>query len=299
MSVLRRIGVMAVTATLGVTMFGRAAHADFTIYRTDPHVIACWEKVNAFGGVYQVSNGLLNGTGGWHTARVLVNRPWVGLMSDQSYVAAPGEWKLGPVVNVALVPGDEYLVDLNGARAVGIPASGIPFFMNHCKVKESPSQNIREAISFGLAQLDSVYTGGCADPWRFGVVPTRAMWHRGACLGQNDYFQPANVKGFDCSGLINKMFQHAGVYFPWASSSAMKANVPQVPKSQIQVGDLLAKNGHVAMYLGDGDGDGVPSMLEARPRWGNADGSTTGVMISNAWEYLNDSSYTAHRVTWA
>jgi hypothetical protein len=299
MSLLRRIGAVAISAVLGITLFGPAAHADWTFYRTDPHVIACWEKVTAYGGVYQVNNGLLNGTGGWHTARVLVNRPWVGVIADQTYVAAPGEWKLGSIANVAIVPGDEYLVDLNGARAVGIPAHGIPYYMNHCRVSESPLQNIREAISYGLAQLDAVYTGGCADPWRFGVVPQQNMWHNGSCLGQNNYFQPAGVPGFDCSGLIYKMFQHAGVWFPWASSGDMKNAIPRIDKSQIRVGDLLVKYGHVAMYLGDGNGDGVASVLEARPRWGNPDGSTVGVMISDAWEYMSSGEYTAHRVNWA
>ncbi len=47
MPVLRRVGVVAVAAVMGVTLLGPAAHADFTFYRTDPHVIACWEKVNA------------------------------------------------------------------------------------------------------------------------------------------------------------------------------------------------------------------------------------------------------------
>ncbi|MFI6824308.1 hypothetical protein ACIBJE_25695 [Micromonospora sp. NPDC050187] len=45
----------------------------------------------------------------------------------------------------------------------------------------------------------------------------------------------------------------------------MKSGIPQGAKSQIQVGDLLAKNGHVTVYLGDGDGDGVASVLEATP----------------------------------
>ena len=64
-----------------------------------------------------------------------------------------------------------------------------------------------------------------------------------------------------------------------------------------EVGDLLVKNGHVAVYLGDGDGDGVPSVLEATPEWTNPDGSKTGVIISDAFKYLNDSAYTAHRVS--
>jgi cell wall-associated NlpC family hydrolase len=122
------------------------------------------------------------------------------------------------------------------------------------------------------------------------------MTHIGAPCGQSNYYQPAGSKGFDCSGLIYKMFEYAGVYFPWTSSSAIKTGVPQVAKSQIQVGDLLAKDGHVAMYLGDGDGDGVASVLEATPTTWNADGSRIGVVISDATGYMNDPAFSAHRV---
>ncbi|OZV78447.1 hypothetical protein CA850_19805 [Micromonospora echinospora] len=297
MSTARRIGAVTAAVVLGSTVAASAAHADFTFYRTSPHVGACWDKVTAYGGVYQVSNNLLNGTGSWHTARVLVNRPGVGVQSDQSYTAAPGEWKVGAIAHVAIVPNDDYLVHLDGVQVVGIPAHGIPYFMNHCKVKESPSVRVRQALSYGLAQLDSIYVGCAAGTYRFGTVPTSTLHHDGRVCGQSRvYKQPAGVKGYDCSGLIHEMFRHAGVYFPWASSSAMKSGIPQVAKSQIQVGDLLAKNGHVAVYLGDGDGDGVASVLEATPKWQNADGTWTGVVISSATNYLNSSEYTAHRV---
>lgn len=298
MSILRRVGVMAAVVVLGSTVAASAAHADFTFYRTEPHIGACWDKVNAYGGVYQVTNNLLNGTGGWQTATVQVHRPGVGLQSDQTYTAAPGEWKQGATANVAAVPNDDYQVYLNGARVVGIPAQAIPYYMNNCKVRESPSVKVRLALSYGLDQLDSIYVGCAAGTYRMGTIPGSTLYHDGRSCGQSRvYKQPAGVKGFDCSGLIYKMFQYAGVYFPWSSSSAMKSGIPQVAKSQIQVGDLLAKNGHVAVYLGDGDGDGVASVLEATPKSQNADGTWAGVMISNATNYLNSSEYTAHRVS--
>ncbi|MEO7590067.1 MAG: NlpC/P60 family protein [Byssovorax sp.] len=255
--------------------------------------------MNAYGGVYQVSNVLLNGTGASHTAGVQSFRPGVGLQSSYTYTAAPGEWKGGEVANVAIVPGDEFRYYLDGTLVAGIPASGIPFYMQNCKVVESPSANVRLAISYGLAALDAVYTGACAGSYRFGAAPTYGMWHYGSSCGsgQGNYYQPAGVRGFDCSGLVYKMFGYAGVYFPWQSSSAMKTGIPQISKAYIQVGDLLVKNGHVAVYLGDGDGDGVPSVLEATPEWANPDGSKTGVIISDAFKYLNDSAYTAHRVS--
>ena len=294
----RSAALAAVSALVSFFALTPSAHADWTFYRTGPHTGACWNKVNAYGGVYQVSNVLLNGTGAWHTATVQNFRPGVGLQSNQSYTAAPGEWKGGEIVHVAIVPGDEFRYYLNGTLVAAIPAGGIPFYMQHCKVVESPSVKVRQAISYGLAALDAVYTGACAGSYRFGAAPTYGMWHYGSSCGsgQGNYWQPAGVRGFDCSGLVYKMFEYAGVYFPWQSSSAMKSGIPQVSKAYIQVGDLLVKNGHVAVYLGDGDGDGVPSVLEATPEWANPDGSKTGVIISDAFKYLNDSAYTAHRV---
>ncbi|MBB5874228.1 hypothetical protein F4553_007662 [Allocatelliglobosispora scoriae] len=297
MSVLRRIGAVAAAAVLGATLCAPAANADWTFYRTDPHVIACWQKVNAYGGVYQVSNGLLNGTGGYHTAQVQTYRPGAGVIADQVYTSAPGEWKLGALAHVALVPNDSFLYYLDGGQAVNIPANGIPYYMNHCKVKESPSAKVRLAISYGLAQLDSVYVGCYGGNYRHGVVPTSDKYHDGRKCGQSRvYYQPAGVKGFDCSGLVMEMYKAAGVPFTWDGSDLIRGGVPQVPKSQIQVGDLLAKSGHVAFYLGDGDGDGVASVLEATPKTYNADGTWTGVVISDATGYLNDGAYTAHRV---
>lgn len=297
MSVLRRTVAVAAAAVLGITLTASAAHADWTFYRTEPHVGACWNKVNAYGGVYQVSNVLLNGTSTSQTARIQVYRPGVGVQSDQTYVATAGEWKSGAVAHVALVPNDEYRSYLNGGMVAGIPANGIPYYMNHCKVRESSSVKVRQALSYGLAQLDAIYVGCAAGTYRYGTIPSSTLYHDGRLCGQTRvYKQPAGVKGYDCSGLIVKMFQYAGVPFDWHSSSAIKSGVPSVPKSQIQVGDLLAKDGHVAVYLGDGDGDGVASVLEATPKTLNADGTWTGVVISDATSYLTSSYYTAHRV---
>jgi len=297
MSILRRIAVMIAAAASVFIALVPAARADYTFYKTSPHIGACWNKVTAYGGVYQVTNNLLNGTSDSQTARVQVYRPGVGLQSDQTYTAGAGMWTVGALAHVAIIPNDEYRVLLNGTQVVGIPASGIPYYMNHCQVTESSSVNVRTALSYGLAQLDSIYVGCAAGNYRFGTVPSSTLYHNGTTCGQSrTYMQPAGVKGYDCSGLIYKMFQSAGVYFPWADSTSMKNNVPQVSKSQIQVGDLLVKYGHVAIYLGDGDGNGVASVLEATPTTLNSNGTWTGVVISDATSYLNSSSYTAHRV---
>ena len=291
--------MLAVFSVLALVALTSPARADYTFYRTGPHTGACWNKVTAYGGVYQITNVLLNGTSSNQTAMVQSYRPNVGLQSSESYTAGPGEWKSGGLVHVAIVPNDEFRYYLNGTLVAAIPANGIPFYMEHCKVATSPSTKVRSAISYGLAGLDAVYTGACAGQYRMGAAPTTGLWHYGwSCnSGQGNYYQPANVRGFDCSGLMYKMFEYAGVYFPWGSSTAMKDNIPRVDKANIQVGDLLVKYGHVAVYLGDGDGDGVPSVLEATPEFLNPNGSKTGVIISPAAKYLQDSAYTAHRVS--
>lgn len=294
---LRRTAAVTATVVLGAVLLASPARADYTIYQDSPRVGACWNKVTAYGGVYQVSNFLRNGTATAHTATVRVYRPGEGIIQSQSYVAQPGEKVFGELAHVAIVPNDEYRVLVDGTRAVGIPASGIPFYMNNCKVVESPSVKIRSALSYGLAQLDSIYVGCAAGQYRFGVVPTTTLWHDGRTCGQSRvYKQPAGVKGFDCSGLVAKMFRYAGVSFPWESSTAIKDNVPRISKTDIQVGDLLAKYGHVAVYLGDGDGDGVPSVLEATPKTEISPDVWVGVVISDARPYLNNSDYSAHRV---
>jgi hypothetical protein len=162
-----------------------------------------------------------------------------------------------------------------------------------------PSAAIEAAIAYGEAQVGkSFYTGCSAGTYRMGGMPSTEMHFDGRSCGQSYiYVLRPGWKGFDCSGLIYKMFQAAGVYFPYTSSSAMAA-LPAVSKSTIRRGDLLVKPGsHVAMYLGVAYG--IPWALEASPKeileqdgiWRVA----KGVMAVDARPYMNSSSYTARR----
>ena len=162
----------------------------------------------------------------------------------------------------------------------------------------SPEQ-IEAAITYGLAQVDiSLYTGCSAGAYRMGGMPSTEMHFDGRGCGQSYiYVLRPGWKGFDCSGLIYMMFQAAGYYFPYTSSSAMAA-LPAVSKSEIQRGDLLVKPGsHVAMYLGVAEG--TPWALEASPKivleqdgiWRVA----KGVMVVDATPYIGSASYTARR----
>ena len=161
-------------------------------------------------------------------------------------------------------------------------------------------EDIEEAIAFGDAQVGvSLYTGCSAGAYRMGAMPEEEMSFDGRGCGQRYiYVLSPGWKGFDCSGLIYRMWEAAGVDFPYQSSAAMAA-LPEVPKSEIQRGDLLLKPGsHVAMYLGVADG--VPWAIEASPKivheqdgiWRVAE----GVMVIDASAYLQSSAYSARRV---
>jgi cell wall-associated NlpC family hydrolase len=137
--------------------------------------------------------------------------------------------------------------------------------------------NIRAAIEFGLSQLGAPYVGG-GSPFRFGKPGDGRTYQ---LPGQRAYVSPKGVIGYDCSGLVVTMLKKAGINISHLSSSrAMKAGLPQVSKHELQPGDLLVKNGHVAMYIGNGQ------MIEAVP---------SGVKVSDAKKYINDPEYTGHR----
>jgi hypothetical protein len=53
---------MLAAASVIASLFTSPARADYTFYRTGPHTGACWNKVTAYGGVYQITNNLLNTT---------------------------------------------------------------------------------------------------------------------------------------------------------------------------------------------------------------------------------------------
>jgi peptidoglycan DL-endopeptidase RipA len=162
------------------------------------------------------------------------------------------------------------------------------------------SEAIEAAIAYGQAQVGtSLYTGCSAGAYRMGGTPSEEMHFDGRGCGQSYiYVLRPGWKGFDCSGLIYKMFEAAGVDFPYTSSAAMAA-LPSVAKQDIQRGDLLVKPGsHVAMYLGIADG--VPWAIEASPKQIlEQDGIyrvAQGVLVVDATSYLDNSSYGAHRV---
>jgi hypothetical protein len=86
-----------------------------------------------------------------------------------------------------------------------------------------------------------------------------------------------------------EMFNAAGIYLPYQSSTAIVEYVPEVPKSSIQNGDMLAKSGHVVMWIGNNQ------VIESTPYTQNSDTSWTGTRVNSATNYMDSSDYTAHR----
>lgn len=179
-----------------------------------------------------------------------------------------------------------YQINSNGyATAAYILASGIP---DQCS--SNPSSTFQLALNYGSSNIGTIYVGCAGGQYRFGEVAPYDMYHDGTTCGQSRvYFQPKGSVGFDCSGLMVQMFDAAGIYLPYQSSTAIKDNVPQVSKNSIQNGDMLAKYGHVVMYIGNNQ------VMESTPYVQNGDTTWTGTRINSASTYMNSADYTAHR----
>ncbi|MDP9072972.1 MAG: C40 family peptidase, partial [Actinomycetota bacterium] len=73
-------------------------------------------------------------------------------------------------------------------------------------------------------------------------------------LGMPYVWGAAGPDSFDCSGLIQWAWAHAGVSLPHFSG-AMYASTTHIPMSALQPGDLVFPSdpgSHVAMYIGGG-----------------------------------------------
>lgn len=180
-----------------------------------------------------------------------------------------------------------YQLDSSGySSAAYMVASGVP---TNCSSTPTTS-TFQMALDYGMSQLGTLYVGCAAGQYRFGEVAPYDMYHDGTTCGQSRvYYEPKGAVGFDCSGLMVEMFATAGIYLPYQSSTAIKSNVPEVSKSSIQKGDMLAKSGHVVMWIGNNQ------VMESTPYSQNSDTSWTGTRVNSDSSFMSNSDYTAHR----
>lgn len=98
-------------------------------------------------------------------------------------------------------------------------------------------------------------------------------------VGKPYKYGGASPSGFDCSGLVQYSFKHAGVSVPHNTAQQRSAS-RRIKVSELQRGDLLffdqegKKNSHVGIYLGEGkfvhapsSGKSVRSDTLGNPYW--------------------------------
>ncbi len=144
---------------------------------------------------------------------------------------------------------------------------------------------------------ETAYVGG-GSPYRFGGVGDGLPYQGHE---QETYMSPERTVGFDCSGLVVAAYEQAGVDLSGCAYTGAMLDLPEVPETEIRPGDLLVKNGHVAIYLGDVDGNGVGDVVEATPYDNppgddNSDVVVHGVRVADVTGFLDSGEYTVHRV---
>lgn len=90
-----------------------------------------------------------------------------------------------------------------------------------------------------------------ADPVRSQVVFTAMQM-----VGVPYRWGGSTPEGFDCSGLVQYAYSHAGLHLPRTAAAQLDASTP-VTLENARAGDLLffrdgSRTSHVAIYLGDG-----------------------------------------------
>ncbi|WP_326999989.1 LysM peptidoglycan-binding domain-containing C40 family peptidase [Dactylosporangium sp. NBC_01737] len=99
-----------------------------------------------------------------------------------------------------------------------------------------------------------------------------AVAYAKAQVGKPYKFATAGPETFDCSGLVMRAWQAAGLQLPRITYDQIKVG-QRVTRDQLEAGDLVFTNngGHVMLYIGDGQvvnagHTGVSVHLQALPR---------------------------------
>jgi cell wall-associated NlpC family hydrolase len=119
--------------------------------------------------------------------------------------------------------------------------------------------------------LASVLLAGCASAPPKETAPQppasvdRAAGYALKMVGRPYHYGGASPsRGFDCSGLVQYSYAHAGLKLPHNTEAQWRISKP-IRRAQLRRGDLIffdekgGRNSHVGIYLGDGTFVHAPS----------------------------------------
>lgn len=105
------------------------------------------------------------------------------------------------------------------------------------------------------------------EPTHYDARAQQAIAYARAQLGKRYCWGGRGPSCFDCSGLVQAAWGHAGARLP-RTSRDIAAKLPEVPVDQMRPGDILWWPGHVGLYVGAGwiiDASDARSRVVERP----------------------------------
>lgn len=198
-----------------------------------------------------------------------------------------------------------YKVSAGYVSAAYVKADATPA---NCTTTTPPpsSTKAQTAINYGLAEMakNNGYTGCNGGTYRMGgIAPAGGLNFNGSSCNQQNYYLPAGYAGWDCSGLMYKMYQAAGITIP-TSSSTIASGVPTVNVggdatknlSLMKPGDMLVYGGHhVVMYIGTYNG--TASVIEATNISRQSNGYSKAIQVRSVSSLLTNANYKVVRPT--
>lgn len=158
--------------------------------------------------------------------------------ADPRRTTAPGLDPAGPHAAATAPAADAG--HATGAGAVGArPAEGAG-----AGVPVRGTSPAEEGEAAGTAVVTDAGRAGGSETGEAAVAAARSQ------LGAPYVWGGTSPSGFDCSGLTQWAYRQAGVEIP--RTAEQQAIGTQVTADQLQPGDLVVWDGHVAMYAGDG-----------------------------------------------
>lgn len=132
--------------------------------------------------------------------------------------------------------------------------------------------------TFGSLNGGSVPSGGTAVPASSSSEGSSSIVDAArSAIGTPYSWGDSSLSGMDCSGLVNFAYEAAGIDVPRTSGEIADGG-RWISESEAQPGDLVAWDGHIAIYAGDGqiiDASGSKQEVVERGIWGNPVGFVT------------------------